>query len=82
IGFAGGIERGRDVIEVNPARTTMRIASMEGDISGLFTETELSGLGADAVRDYELDDASRAVWKTKAKAALEAASQDAERPIK
>ena len=68
--------------EASSKRTTMQIATMSGDISGLFDASELAALGADVVRDYEIDDASRAVWKAKAKAALEDASQEAERDVK
>ncbi len=77
------LETAKDIASEAPSkRTTMQIATMSGDISGLFDASELAALGADVVRDYEIDDATRDTWKTKAKQALEDASQEAERDDK
>lgn len=62
--------------------TILDIAKMEGDISGIFAASDLATLGADVVRDYELDLSSRQDWARIAKDSLKAASQEAVRDAK
>lgn len=64
-----------DVAVPESIRTLMIIAQSEGDISHVFTEQELSKIGADVVTDYERDDGDREDWKKIVKDALEKAAQ-------
>lgn len=64
------------------SRSILEIAKMEGDISGLFSATELATIGGDVVRDYETDLANRKPWADKAEASLKAAAQEDVRDAK
>ncbi|RAK52122.1 hypothetical protein [Phenylobacterium deserti] len=62
----------------DPLAKLYEIAKTQGDISHLLDSTQLANLGARVVEDYELDDRSRASWKTKAQRALDRAAQEEE----
>lgn len=68
--------------EAPTGRDILEIAKTSGDISGMFSASELSIIGSDVVRDYELDLSSRKAWEKRAKEALASASQEAERADK
>lgn len=61
---------------VEPLAFLTEIAQAEGDISGLFDASRLTGIGHDVVRDYEADLGDRKDWEDKARAALRMAAQD------
>lgn len=65
-----------DTGELSPLHKLMLLAQAEGDISKLFSETELTKLGADVVADYERDETDRDEWKKTVEKALEAAAQE------
>lgn len=58
------------------------IAQTEGDISELLTEEQLTKIGADAVRDYELDCTDCTDWMETAKKSLRIAAQEEIAPPK
>lgn len=60
----------------SPLEKAATLAQAEGDISHLFTSTELAKIGADAVADYERDETDREDWRKKVEAALKAAAQE------
>ncbi len=51
-------------------------AQAQGDVSSILTASELAQLGADVIREWVLDDDSRADWKDKAQLALDKAAQE------
>jgi len=53
-----------------------KIAQAHGDISALLDDSALTSLGHDAVRDYELDEASREEWKRGAEDGIKRAAQE------
>lgn len=53
-----------------------KFAKHNGNLCDLLSESEIASLGADVVEDYERDDQSRSEWKTKAKKALDRATQE------
>lgn len=58
--------------------TLTMFASAGGDISDLLTETQLTEIGVKAVREWEIDEGSRAEWKRKAQRNLDIAAQERE----
>ncbi len=57
-------------------RKLMEIAQSSGDISDMFSATDLTTLGSDVAEDYNRDLASRKPWEDKVKKALKSASQE------
>jgi chaperonin GroES len=53
-----------------------KIAQSEGDISSLLDEATLTTLGANVVRDYEIDESDREEWKKGAEDGLKRAAQE------
>lgn len=53
-----------------------QVSQLEGDISALLDEQTLTKLGADVVRDYELDVSDRQPWETVVVSALKKAAQE------
>jgi chaperonin GroES len=63
--------------EPSPLERTMLLAQTEGDISHAISEDQLAKIGADVVKDYELDlaDPDYVEWREKAEAAIDSAGQ-------
>lgn len=62
--------------EPHPLDFLTQIAQSTDDISGMLDETLLVTIGANAVRDYELDLASREDWEKGAREGLKKAAQE------
>lgn len=52
-------------------------AALDGDISEHLTEQQLAQIGADVVRDWEMDKAGNTEWRQRAEQALASAAQEA-----
>src|ERR1700761_4891436 len=69
----------QDDAPVDSTPLAMKLAHHNGDLTQFFNASELSRIGSDAVRDYEIDLANRADWAEKVEAALKSASQEGAR---
>jgi len=64
------------MVQPSPLQRLAALAQAEGDISSLFSATELGKIGADVVADYQRDETDREEWKDKVERALKAAAQE------
>lgn len=75
----GGDDTGEDApppAEPEAIKRLHEFATTQGDISSLLSDDELTRLGADAVREWNDDNASRSEWMDMAKEALDDAAQE------
>ena len=72
------LDTGPEDSELKPLDRLHMFASAGGDISDLLTDAELSELGVTAIREYRIDDSSRADWKQRAERDLRIAAQERE----
>jgi hypothetical protein len=70
-----GPEQNADVFPFSLQRL-MQFADTQGDISHLLGEGELTELGVKVVREWRIDDGSRAEWKRRAEKSLRIAAQE------
>lgn len=65
-----------DMEEAGKEKAPRDLASAEGDITSLLTETELAEIGANVVEDYDRDLTDEGIWREKAEAAVKSAAQE------
>ncbi|MDB5584304.1 MAG: hypothetical protein JWR80_9480 [Bradyrhizobium sp.] len=63
-------------VRLTPMDKLALLAKAEGDISGAFSSSKLTTIGADVVADYERDEKDRVEWKETVERALSAAAQE------
>lgn len=66
----------------SPLAYLAEISQAQGDISSLLDEDTLTRIGADAIRDYEIDDEDRGEWLKTAEKSLKIAAQEKISPPK
>lgn len=66
-----------DIIDLPTAEPRQLTATASGDITDHLSQAQVAQIGADVVRDWEMDKAGNKEWRDKAQAALDSASQEA-----